>query len=286
MKISRVGSILLSVFFIGAMIFGATGCSMVNRVFARNELNDGVKAYKERKFDVAESRFKRSLELYPDQLITEKFLARALHQQYLANRTENAGKGEQAIQIYQKMLQQNPNDEETNRAVTNLLDLVKGQDAVTDWLKKRSTDPQVGPENRADALTLLASKQYNCANEITEDAEVKQNVMKETKSVYVFKKPADAAKFDQLKQCAEQGNSLIDQALQLDQNDDSTWSYKASMLVQQARIAEMENNTALKDQLMKQSDEAKAKFLALSEEKARKKEEAEAAKKAAEEANK
>lgn len=257
---------------------------MVNRVLARNQLNDGAKAYKERKFDVAEQHFRRSLELNPNDLIAEKFLARSLHQQFLANRTQNTAKGEQAIEIYQKMLEQNPNDEDTNRAVSNLIELIKGQDALVAWLNKRAADASVAPESRAEALTSLASKQYNCANEITEAA--KQSVTKDQKMVFVFKKPENAADFDKAKQCTTEGTRLIDQALSLNQNNDSTWSYKASLLVQQARLAEMDGNMAERDRFMAESDTAKAKFLALSEEKARKKAEEEERKKAEAEKNK
>lgn len=280
MKISRVGILLLII----TAVISNTGCSMVNRVFARNQLNDGAKAYKERKFDVAEQHFRRSLELNPNDLIAEKFLARTLHQQFLANRTQNAQKGEQAIEIYQRMLEQNPNDEDTNRAVSNLIELIRGQDALVQWMTKRAGNTQVSPENRADAFTSLASKQYNCANDITE--QTKQTVVKEGKASFAFKKPENTADFDKARQCTEEGTRLIDQALALNQNNDPTWSYKASLLVQQARLAEMENKMPERDQFMKQSDEAKARFLALSEEKARKKAEEEERKKAEAEKNK
>jgi tetratricopeptide (TPR) repeat protein len=280
MKISRAGILLL----IATVIISNAGCSMVNRVLARNQLNDGAKAYKERKFDVAEQHFRRSLELNPDDLIAEKFLARSLHQQYLANRTQNASKGEQAIEIYQRMLERNPGDEDSNRAVSNLIELIRGQDALVAWLNKRASDTRVAPEYRAEAFTSLASKQYNCANDITEAA--KQSVTKDAKMVFVFKKPNDAAEFDKAKQCTAEGTRLIDQALSLNQNNDSTWSYKASLLVQQARLAEMDGNTAERDRLMAESDTAKQRFLALSEEKARKKQEEEERKKAEEEKNK
>ncbi len=50
MKISRVGILTLLI----ATILSVSGCGVVNRVRARNELNDGAKAYKERKFDEAQ----------------------------------------------------------------------------------------------------------------------------------------------------------------------------------------------------------------------------------------
>ena len=93
---------------------------------------------------------------------------------------------------------------------------------------------------------------------------------------------------DRLKECAQKGNELIDKAIALEKEagveTDSVWSYKANLLVQAMRIAEMEGNTAQKDSLKVEADKAKEKFTTLAAEKKRKEEEAEAKKKAEEEA--
>ena len=73
-------------------------------------------------------------------------------------------------------------------------------------------------------------------------------------------------------------------AVELDPNSDSAWSYKASLLVQKMRIAEMEDNDEAKEQLKNQANEAKEKFTQLAEAKRKAEEEAEAKKKAEEEA--
>ena len=104
--------------------------------------------------------------------------------------------------------------------------------------------------------------------------------------VFVFKKPEDAAEFEKAKQCTAEGTRLIDQALSLNDKNDSTWSYKASLLVQQARLAEMDGNTADKERFLAESETAKQRFLALSEEKAKKRAEEEERKKAEAEKNK
>lgn len=282
MKISRVGMLLVTV----AALFSLTGCGIVNKVRARNELNDGAKAYKERRFDVAEQHFSRALALDSTQSVTELFLARTLHQQYLAKRDspENMKKAEQAIDIYKKILTNKPEDRASNDAVTNLLLNLKGPEAQEEWVKQRAEDTRVPGDQRAEAYTLLASKDYTCANEITEAA--KETVQKGNEAVFVFKKPANVEDFEKAKQCTDAGITLIDKALQLDQNNDSTWSYKASLLAQKSRLAEMDNNTADKDRFTQESTVAKEKFLALAEAKAKKKEEEEARKKAEEEAAK
>lgn len=292
MKISSVGILLI----LTVALVTLSGCGIVNKVRARNELNDGAKAYKERKFEEAEKHFARAKELDSTQTIADIFLARTLHQQYLAKRDtpENMKKAEQAIDIYKNIFEaavvqttSTPEDakrrmdtmKSTNDAITNLILNLKGPEAQEEWVKQRSDDTRMTPEGRAEAYTLLASKEYVCANEITESESVKQTITKGNEALYVFKKPANAEDFEKLKQCAAKGTDLIDKALALDQNNDSTWSYKASLLSQQSRIAEMEGNTADKDRLTAESGKAKEKFLAISGDKQRKREEAEEAKK-------
>ncbi|MBC7797980.1 MAG: hypothetical protein H7Z37_13995 [Pyrinomonadaceae bacterium] len=266
-----------------------TGCSLVNKVRARNELDDGANAYKERKFPEAEIHFQRAMDLDPGQRLTELFLARTLHQQYLAQRENNDNKikGEKAIELYKQILTVKPDDKASGDAVTNLVFNLKGAEARDEWLRQRASDANVPAEFRADAYTALASSQYTCANEITEADDVKKTVeQSENNAVYVFKKPANNDDYVKAKDCAAKGTELINQALALNQNSDSTWSYKASLLAQQARIAEMDNNKPEKERLMSESGQAKDKFLELSAEKAKKKAEEEERKKAEAEAKK
>lgn len=283
MKISHAG--ILSILTIAVAI--TTSCSVINKVRARDALNDGARAYKDRKFDLAEERFTQAMSLDPNQKMTEVFLARTLHQQYLAKRDspENMKKAQQAIEIYKKILSEKPDDRASNDAVTNLILNLNGPEAQEAWVRQRAEDSRVSGDGRAEAYTLLASKQYTCANEITELPDVKQTVQKGKEAVYTFKKPANAADFEKAKQCTQNGLNLIDKAIALDDNNDSTWSYRTSLLVQAARIAEMEGNTAEKDRLTAESNKAKERFLQLSKEKALK-QEAEDKKKAEAEAEK
>jgi hypothetical protein len=80
---------------------------------------------------------------------------------------------------------------------------------------------------------------------------------------------------------------LANKAVELNANSDSAWSYKANLLVQKMRIAEMEGNTEERDKIKAEADAAKDKFTALNEEKRKRQAEEEARKQAeAEAANK
>ena len=126
--------------------------------------------------------------------------------------------------------------------------------------------------------TKLAAKKYSCANDISDIEPVKKTVTKDGKPTFEFTKPQDPATFETFKKCIQEGTGLIDRAEKLDTNSDAVWSYKANMLIQQSRLAEMEGNKAQLDSLKAEADKAKARFSELSA--ARKaKEDAEHAKK-------
>lgn len=271
MKVSRVGILILLV----TAFVSLTGCSIVNKVRARNELNDGAKAYKERKFEEAAQHFSLAMTLDPAEKRTEVFMARTLHQQYLTNRAapDNMRKAEEAIRVYQQILTDNPNDEVTNDAIGSLIGALKGPPALVEWRTKRANDERVKPEYRAKAFTFLAGEKYNCVNEITEAS--KDTIQKGNEAVFVFKKPENAEDFAKAKQCADEGLGLIERALSLDDTRSSPYSYKASLLIQKSRLAEMDGNNGDKDKFKAEADAPKKRFQELIEAEAKKKEEEE-----------
>ena len=97
MRLSRLGIIVLIAF---TVLTGAN-CSYYNRIVARKNLVDGATAYKERKFQVAEQLFRKTVEIDPNAETMEGetaqlFLARTLHSEYIADR-KNTPKAEEAI---------------------------------------------------------------------------------------------------------------------------------------------------------------------------------------------
>ena len=284
MRFSRLGILVLILF---TVLIGAN-CSYYNRIIARKNLVDGGKAYKNRKFQEAEQLFRDAIAREPEGSSIEGktaqlFLARTLHSEYIANRS-NTPKAEGAIQEYKKVLTQDPNDQSSFKAIANLLENLGRNDEALAWTTERANNEQVPKEQRAEAYTSLAAKKYSCANDISDVEPVKKTVTKDGKQVFEFVKPENPEEYATLQKCVQEGSDLIDKAVALDPNSDSAWSYKANFLVQQGRVAEMEGNTQLKEELKAKAEEAKNRFTELAAEKKRIADEAEAKKKAEEEA--
>lgn len=316
MKISRLGIFGL---IIASVVLGGS-CSIYNRVMARKNLVDGARAYNERQFPEAEEKFRQAAEYDPDGATFEGrtarlFLARTLHSGFAGNRS-NTKKAEEAIQEYKQALSgyinelkqkreavaANPQDEaarkelesaEDNvgsiaRSVASLYQNLNQEDKWKEWQLAQADNADLPGDVRANALVSLAAKEYTCANDITDSKEVKKTVQAGGESTFEFKKPEGNEDFEKeftkLKKCVQDGTAYVDKAIELDPESDSAWSYRTSLLVQKSRIAEMEGDTAKKDEYKKASDVAKKKFEELAEK--RRKAEEEAARKAAEEAAK
>jgi len=293
MRFSRWG--VLALVFI-TVISGA-GCSYYNRIIARKNLVDGSKAYKDRKFQEAEQQFRNAVSRDPkgetvEGQTAQLFLARTLHSEYIGDR-QKRNLAEEAIGEYKKALAINKDDQSSYKAIASLLDnLQKGDEWLT-WVTERSKNESIKPENRAEALVSLAAKKNTCANDITDTDKTKKTVTQGGKQVFQFVKPENPQELETLKTCVNEGTTQIDQALSLEASagvdnakgvdiakatDDelkkkqdllrvfeSARSYKASLLIQAMRLAEMEGRTADRDRLKNEADTAKASFLELSD---------------------
>jgi hypothetical protein len=134
---------------------------------------------------------------------------------------------------------------------------------------------------RAEAYTVLASKEWNCSFTITELPGNKVTQMKDGKALVVYKKPKDQKDYETAQRCVAQGMEEANKAIQLDPSNESAWSYKTNLLLESGKLAEMDGKTDQKAEFTKQADAAQQQTTKLSEENARKKEEDEKAKAAA-----
>ena len=275
MKLSRIHVVAL----LAAIVFSTGGCALVNRVRAKNALNEGVRAYREGRFAEAEEKFRTSYELDPTQKNAPLFIARAVQQQYKpgVQAPENITIGEKAVAAYQDILKNDPGNEDAYKAIVFLYGQMKRDEKVNELLMERASSGP-SPEKKAEALTILASKQWNCAYEITEQKENKTTENKPDKILVHYKKPANQADFDKAQQCATEGLKLAEQAVSLDPGNPNAWSYKANLLREKSKLAEMDGNTQAKADFDKQYEDALNTHKRLSEEAAKKKEAEEAAK--------
>jgi tetratricopeptide (TPR) repeat protein len=154
---------------LAVLVVSTSGCGLINRIRAKNELNEAARTYREGHFDEAEQHSRRALELDPNSKTALAFIARTIHAQFRpgVQTPENIAKANEAIQAYQRILEVDPKDDEAYKAIAYLYGAIKEDDKLRSWIAARANDSSAKPERRAEAYVVLASKDWDCSFKIT-----------------------------------------------------------------------------------------------------------------------
>jgi hypothetical protein len=180
----------------------------------------------------------------------------------------------------------------TASAIAGLYENIEQPQKAQDWLTSVAGDAKYPETARARALSSLSARSNTCANDITDTEQTKKTIKKDNKDTFEFVKPAKPEDFAKLKECVDQGLKLVEQASALEPDQvknassvdikgssdaqlaiyseilkvfESVRSYRASLLIQAMREAEMDGRTADKDKFKSDSEAAKDKFKELSD---------------------
>lgn len=276
MKLSQTGIAIV----VAILVATTSGCGVINRIRAKNQLNEAARSYREGRFDEAEQHSREAAALDPDNKTAPMFIARTIHAQYRpgVQTPENIAKAQKAIEAYQNLLEQNPKDEEAYKAIAYLYGAIKEDDKLRQWITSRATNENADPEKRAEAYIVLASKDWDCSFKITELPTNKVTTIDQSnnKATVSYKKPKDQKEFDTAQMCVKQGLAEAESAVKFDPNNESAWSYKTNLLLEAAKLAEMDGKTDVKAEYQKQYEAALARTTELSAAAQKKKEEEEA----------
>ena len=278
MKLSQSWIVLA----LAILVASSSGCGVVNRIRAKNELNEAARAYREGRFPEAEQHSRRAAELDPDNKTAPMFIARTIHAQYRrgVQTPDNIAKANEAITAYQNILDKNPKDEEAYKAIAYLLGETKEEAKLRQWISNRAANDTVEPEKRAEAYIVLASKDWDCSFKMTELPANKTTTIdpSNNKATVSYKKPSDQKEFDTAQQCVKQGLSEAESAIKFDPNNESAWSYKTNLLLEAAKLAEMDGKSDTKADYQKQYEAALKRTTELNVANQKRKEEQEAQK--------
>lgn len=117
------------------LALGAAGCAKLK---ARDDLNKGVQAYNNAQFEQAIEYFKDATENDPKLINAQLFLAQAYAQQYIpgAPSEENKRNGEQAIAVWKKVLDSNPNNTTALAGIGSMLYSMAGSPFNRDMMEQ------------------------------------------------------------------------------------------------------------------------------------------------------
>jgi tetratricopeptide (TPR) repeat protein len=261
------------------LVATSSGCGVINRIRAKNQLNEAARAYREGRFPEAEQHSREAATLDPENRTAPMFIARTIHAQYRpgVQTPDNVAKAQQAIEAYQNILRNNPKDDEAYKAVAYLYGAIKEDDQLKKWISDRAASDAAEPEKRAEAYVVLASRDWDCSFKVTEQPGVKTTTIDPTnnKATVAYKKPKEQKDFDQAQMCVKSGLAEAENAIKFDPNNESAWSYKTNLLLEASKLAEMDGKTDQKAQYQKDYEAALKRTTELSVANQKRKEEAE-----------
>ncbi len=172
----------------------------------------------------------------------------------------------------------------TVSAIPSLLESLERSDEAIKFKEEIAANEKMPETARARALVSLGLTYNTCANDITDTEKTKKTVKKDGKDVFQFLKPEDPNELEKLRQCIAKGTALFNQTEALEPEMvrnaasadltamtddqfrlfeeiispfDSARSYRASIAVQAARLAEMEGSPDL-ERLKAEADQKRA----------------------------
>ncbi len=225
--------------FLGFFALASAGCAKLQ---ARDNLNKGVRAFRNAKYEEAVVFFQEAVKLDPELTNAELYLATAYSQQFIpgAMSEDNQKYADMAIKTFGDVIQREPDNVS---AIAGLASIYQNtnqfQKAREFYLKNSQLDP-------TNPIPFYAVGSVNW--------------------IVVFDKNAPPPPEEQSK-LVDEGLQSLDKALQLDPEYEDAMTYKNLLFREKARLAETEEE---RTQLVAQADEWFTKALETRKRKAEK----------------
>jgi len=197
----------------------ATGCEKLK---ARDQLNKGVQAYKNAQYAQAVENFKTAVDLDPKFPTARLYLATAYMSQYIpgAESPENVQMAKAAHDQFQKVLEQDPNNEVATASIASLYFNQKRLDEAEQWYRKLIA---ISPKNK-EAYYTLGVIAWTRTFQPRMEARAKMSMKPEDPGPLKDKKVREQLKVKNMP-VIEEGIKNLEQALQIDPEYDDAMAY-------------------------------------------------------------
>lgn len=256
----------LLVLLVGAGLLLSVGC---NKLKARDNLNKGVQAYKNAKYEDAIERFRDAVNLDPSLVNARLYLATAYAQQYIpgSDTPENVKYAEQAIDEFKKVLDQDPSREAkvgSLKGIASLYFNMKKMDQSKEYYQKViDLDPN-DPEVYYSIAVIDWTEAYEPRMKARADLGLRPTDPPEKKTCTELK-----AAIDKNAPAVQEGIDMLNKSLQLRADYDDAMAYM-NLLYREKGDLDCTDPDAMKQDL-KTADDWVDKTLATKKAKAEKK---------------
>jgi tetratricopeptide (TPR) repeat protein len=229
-KAMKTNQKLLVILVAGLGLLLTTGCSKLR---ARDQLNKGVQSYKNAKYEQAIDHFQQAVALDPALINARLYLATAFAQQYIpgVDSPDNNRMGEQAIDQYKLVLQQQPGNINSVKGIAYLYLQMKKFDLAKEFYKKASEADPNDPEPYYSIAVIDWTQTYQPRQE----ERVKLG-MKPDESLPAKDKKVCAMLREKNTPNIQEGLDNLTKAIQLRENYDDAMAYMNLMYRERADV--------------------------------------------------
>lgn len=236
-----------------ALVLIAPGCGVVNRLRAKNSLNEGVREFNKGKYQTAEDKFARALDLSPGLINAQLFYAQAIKAQFGQNLSEDLGN--KTLAAYENVINKNQgNDEAIDQALAykaSIYDQMTrvNPDKTADYkrqqretLEKRANLPSATSRTKADVYYTLGvsywDESYHMnASYVSHNQQIPPNIL------------------EKMKPLVQKAHEYLQKAISVDPNYANAWFYEKLVYIE-----EIKYTPSRKDELTKKAFEMQDKF--------------------------
>ncbi|MBI3653070.1 MAG: hypothetical protein HY231_18745 [Acidobacteria bacterium] len=231
----KTTSKLTLLFAVLALVAATQGCGVVNKLRAKDSLNEGVREFNKGKYEEAEGKFNRALELSPEMVNAQLFYARALNARFEQSLTEPLGN--QTIKAYDNIIKRNPNDQEAiDRALAFKANVYKQLGSVAaspedaekyknkqhETLLERVNLPSAKPSAKADVYYTIGVDMWQASYSLN--------------APYVTKKqPIPPPVIEKMKPYIQKAHEYLQKAVSVEPNYANAYFYEKLTYLEEAK---------------------------------------------------
>jgi tetratricopeptide (TPR) repeat protein len=219
----------------------------INKLRAKDRLNEGARAYNKGEYQRAEELFKESIDFNPESVQARLFYANAIRAQYVpgSESAENVALGNKAIKAYEDVLNFSKKSEDVDAAHAFVADLYKGlgqKEEQRNWVIKRIQLANQTEKIRAQSYYTLAVGYWEESYVITQKYLIPRSQPPQYKDLKEWE-PGDIEK---VRDIVMKGLQYMEESLKVDPKYADSYSYRGLLYREQKKI---ESDQKVRDEL-------------------------------------
>jgi hypothetical protein len=270
LKLRRLGALAALM----TLVVTAGGCGFINKLVAKDKLNNGARAFNRGHYDEAETYFRDALDRDPENMNAQLFYAMTLNAEF--KRQTNEENGMKTIEAYRKLIDSpdaawDKKDKahafiaEVYRGLAETLDpstdaakIQEYRDKRREWLQKRVDLPEQTPEVQAEMLYAIGQGYWEEANFIIKSHQ-KSSANPQEGPKFEVPEPEKAKAIELI----NNGHKYLQQAIAKNPKYAFAYAYEKILYSLESRIT---TDEARRTDLLKKAQDAEEKFRAVNAE--------------------